>query len=96
LKDPRDFLTDMDFQRNSADEREIKARKNIAGRFGFVLGCVAAVAAIGINMWRAPRPWTLSSISLAVLMAALNIPLGIGLGLLGERLTRVPREPRRK
>jgi len=86
----------MDSQRNSADEREIKARKNIAGRFGFVLGCIAAVAAIGINMWRAPRPWTLSSITLAVLMAALNIPLGIGLGLLGERLTRVPREPRRK
>jgi hypothetical protein len=96
LKHPRDFLTDMDSQRNSADEREIKARKNIAGRFGFVLGCIAAVAAIGINMWRAPRPWTLSSVTLAVLMAALNIPLGIGLGLLGERLTRVPREPRRK
>ena len=75
-------------RKETAEEREIKARKNIAGRFGFVLGCVAAVAAIGINMWRAPRPWTLSSISLAVLMAALNIPLGIGLGLLGEKLTR--------
>ena len=75
-------------RKESAEEREIRARKNIAGRFGFVLGCVAAVAAIGINMWRAPRPWTLSSISLAVLMAALNIPLGIGLGLLGEKLTR--------
>jgi len=47
-------------------------------------------------MWRAPRPWTLSSISLAVLMAALNIPLGIGLGLLGERLTREPRDSGRK
>jgi len=83
-------------RRDSAEEREIKARKNIAGRFGFVLGCVAAVAAIGINMWRAPRPWTLSSISLAVLMAALNIPLGIGLGLLGEKLTRAPRNTGRK
>jgi len=31
-----------------------------------------------------------------VLMAALNIPLGIGLGLLGERLTRAPRDPHRK
>jgi hypothetical protein len=83
-------------RKDSAEEREIKARKNIAGRFGFVLGCVAAVAAIGINMWRAPRPWTLSSVSLAVLMAALNIPLGIGLGLLGEKLTRAPREGGRK
>jgi hypothetical protein len=87
----------MDSQRNSADDREIKARKNIAGRFGFVLGCVAAVAAIGINMWRAPRPWTLSAITLAVLMAALNIPLGIGLGLLVDRVVQAaPREPRRK
>ena len=86
----------MDKPRNTADDREIKVRKNIAGRFGFVLGCIAAVAAIGINMWRAPRPWTLSSVTLAVLMAALNIPLGIGLGLLGERLTRAPREGGRK
>jgi len=29
-------------------------------------------------------------------MAALNIPLGIGLGLLGERLTRAPRDSQRK
>jgi hypothetical protein len=86
----------MDSQRNTTEDGEIKARKNIAGRFGFVLGCVAAVAAIGINMWRAPRPWTLSSVSLAVLMAALNIPLGIGLGLLGERVTRAPRDTRRR
>lgn len=86
----------MDKPRNTADDQEIKTRKNIAGRFGFVLGCIAAVAAIGINMWRAPRPWTLSSVTLAVLMAALNIPLGIGLGLLGERLTRAPREGGRK
>ena len=83
-------------RKSSSEELEIKARKNIAGRFGFVLGCVAAVAAIGINMWRAPRPWTLSSVTLAVLMAALNIPLGIGLGLLGERLTRAPRDSQRK
>jgi hypothetical protein len=83
-------------RRTNKDEEEIKARQNIAGRFGFVLGCVAAVAAIGINMWRAPRPWTISSISLAVLMAALNVPLGIGLGLLGERLTRAPKDRGRK
>lgn len=86
----------MDRPRKTGDDTEIKARKNIAGRFGFVLGCVAAVAAIGINMWRAPRPWTLSSVTLAVLMAALNVPLGIGLGLLGERLTRAPRDTHRK
>lgn len=86
----------MDRPRKNTTDEEIRARQNIAGRFGFVLGCVAAVAAIGINMWRAPRPWTLSSISLAVLMAALNIPLGIGLGLLGERLTRVPKDKKPK
>lgn len=86
----------MDLNRNHPDQQEIKARQDIAGRFGFVLGCVAAVAAIGINMWRAPRPWTLSSVTLAVLMAALNIPLGIGLGLLGERLTRTPKDGGRR
>jgi hypothetical protein len=83
-------------RRRPEDDEEIKARQNIAGRFGFVLGCVAAVAAIGINMWRAPRPWTFSSISLAVLMAALNVPRGISLGHLGERLTRTPKDPRRR
>ena len=83
-------------RRRPEDDEDIKARQNIAGRFGFVLGCIAAVAAIGINMWRAPRPWSISSISLAVLMAALNIPLGIALGLLGERLTRTPKEPPRR
>ena len=83
-------------RRTDKDEQDIKARQNVAGRFGFVLGCVAAVAAIGINMWRAPRPWTFSSVILAVLMAALNIPLGIGLGLLYERLTRAPKPKGRK
>ena len=87
----------MDIQRKRPDDDpEVKARQNVAGRFGFVLGCVAAVAAIGINMWRTPRPWSLSAITLAVLMAALNIPLGIGLGLLGERLTRAPKDHGRK
>jgi len=68
----------------------IKARQNVAGRFGFILGCIAAVAAATINLWRAPRPFTLASVALAVLMAALNIPFGIALGLLGERITRPP------
>jgi hypothetical protein len=83
-------------RKTSSEELEIKARKNIAAA---LVSCSAAspqVAAIGINMWRAPRPWTLSSVTLAVFMAALNIPLGIGLGLLGERLTRAPRDPHRK
>jgi hypothetical protein len=72
-----------------------KARQDAAGRFGFVLGCVAAVAAVTINLWRAQRPWSWQSIVLAVLMAALNIPLGVGIGLLGERMTR-PRDGDRK
>jgi hypothetical protein len=69
-------------------DQEIKTRKDAAGRFGFALGCVAAVAALAINLFRAPRPWTVYSLALAVLMAALNVPLGIALGLLGERMTR--------
>jgi hypothetical protein len=69
-------------------EKEIKARKSVAGRFGFILGCVAAIVAVAINLYRAPRPFTLSSVSLAVLMAALNVPLGIAFGLLGEVMSR--------
>jgi hypothetical protein len=71
-------------------DAEIRARQNTAGRFGFVLGCVAAVLAVGINLRHAPRPWDLASVALAVLMAALNIPLGIALGLVGEKFTRPP------
>jgi hypothetical protein len=70
------------------DDQQIKARQSVAGRFGFILGCVAAVVAATINLWRAPRPFTVASVALAVLMAALNVPFGIALGLLGERLTR--------
>ena len=70
------------------DDQETKARQSLAGRFGFILGCLAAVAAASINLWRAPRPFTVASVALAVLMAALNVPIGIALGLLGERLTR--------
>jgi len=68
----------------------IKTRQNVAGRFGLTLGCIAAVLAATINLWRAPRPFTPASVALAVLMAALNIPFGIALGLLGERITRPP------
>jgi hypothetical protein len=56
--------------------------------------CVAAVAAVTINLIRAPRPYSLISLLLAVLMAALNVPFGIMLGLLGERLTR-PKEKKK-
>ena len=69
-------------------EALIKARQNAAGRFGFILGCIAAVSAASINLWRTPRPFELTSVALALLMAALNIPFGIALGLLGERFTR--------
>jgi hypothetical protein len=79
-------------QRSPNNDRDalIKARQNLAGRFGFVLGCIAAVAAATINLWRVPRPVSLTSVALAVLMAALNIPFGIALGLIGERITRPP------
>jgi len=81
-------------RRKPEDDPRIKARIDAAGRFGFTLGCVAAVAAVTINLIRAPRPYSLLSLVLAVLMAALNIPFGIMLGLLGERLTR-PKDKRK-
>jgi hypothetical protein len=81
-------------QRNR-DDAEVKARQNSAGRYGFVLGCIAAVAALAMNLWRAPRPFSAPSIALAALMAALNVPLGIAVGLLFERMTRRPTDNRR-
>jgi hypothetical protein len=81
-------------RRKPEDDPRIKARIDAAGRFGFTLGCIAAVAAVTINLIRAPRPYSLISLVLAVLMAALNVPFGIMLGLLGERLTR-PRDKRK-
>jgi hypothetical protein len=69
----------------------VQARKQIAGRIGFGMGCVAAIVAGVINFLRAPRPLSFGIVLLIVLMAALNIPIGIALGLLGERVTRVRR-----
>ena len=81
-------------RRKPEDDPRIKARIDAAGRFGFTLGCVAAVAAVTINLIRAPRPYSFVSLVLAILMAALNLPFGIMLGLLGERLTR-PKDKRK-
>jgi len=67
---------------------EFRERKQTAGRIGLAMGCVAAVVAAGINFYRAPRPITLGVAALIVLVAALNIPLGIAIGLFGERLSR--------
>lgn len=78
-------------RRPPEDDPAIKARQDAAGRFGFALGCIAAVAAVVINLWRAPRPWEWTGLALAVLMAALNIPLGIFIGLVGEKVTRPKR-----
>jgi len=76
-----------------ADEHDprlasVRERKQVAGRIGFGMGCVAAAVAAIINFLRAPRPLTLGLVILILLMAALNIPIGIALGLLGERVTR--------
>ena len=87
--------TGMSHRSNRDREAEIKARQNTAGRFGFVLGCATALVALGINLWRAPRPWSWDAIALAVLLACLNIPLGIALGLLAERISRDSHEKRR-
>jgi hypothetical protein len=67
---------------------EIAARKQVAGRIGFTMGCVAAIVAATINFLRAPRPLSAGTLLLIVLVAALNIPLGIAMGLLGEKLSR--------
>ena len=67
---------------------ELKARRQTAGRIGFIMGCIAAIVAATINFVRAPRPLSAGIALLIVLIAALNIPLGIGIGLLGERLSR--------
>jgi hypothetical protein len=78
----------MPFRSDRENEALIKARQNTAGRFGFIVGCCAAIAALSINLWYAARPWGWASILVALLLAALNVPLGIGLGLLTERMTR--------
>ena len=72
---------------------EIDRRINAAGRFGFLLGCIAALLAFGILMFRVPKPVTWLTVLTAGLMAAINIPLGITMGLLGERFTRNKAEP---
>jgi len=74
--------------RDAQPSPEIAQRRNVAGRVGFLLGCLAAVIAAAMNLARAPRPLSLGVILLSVLIAALNIPLGIGLALLVERLSR--------
>jgi uncharacterized membrane protein len=66
----------------------LRARRQTAGRVGFAMGCVAAIVAAIINFLRAPRPISAGIALLIVLVAALNIPLGIAIGLLGERLSR--------
>jgi hypothetical protein len=81
---PRDPLRD-----------DVRVRKQVAGRIGFTMGCIAAAVAAAINFVRAPRPLTLGLGLLIVLVAALNIPLGIAMGLLGEWVTRGTIRPRR-
>src|SRR3954469_24059334 len=75
-------------RRPPEDDPQIKSRVDTAGRFGFALGCIAAVAAVSINFYRSSGEWSVLSTMTAVLMALLNVPLGIALGLWGEKLTR--------
>jgi hypothetical protein len=74
--------------RRKSDDPELRARRQTAGRVGFAMGCIAALVAAAINFVRAPRPVSPGITLLIVLVAALNIPLGIAIGLLGERLSR--------
>jgi hypothetical protein len=75
-------------------QEEIDDRINAAGRFGFVLGCIAALLAFGILMFRVPKPVGFLTVLTAGLMAAMNIPLGIAMGLIGERMTRNTPRPK--
>jgi hypothetical protein len=75
-------------RRRPEDDPAIKARQDTAGKTGFVLGCVAAVAALAINLVRSERPYDFLSLLVAVLMAMLNVPFGIMLALLAEKWTR--------
>lgn len=70
------------------DDPEIKARQNTAVKAGFILGCLASVAALAVNLARTDRPYDFLSLVIAVLMAALNVPFGIMLALLAEKWTR--------
>lgn len=84
----------MDILRNPPNpdrDAAIKTRQDFAGRTGFIFGCTAAVAAVSIIVLRAPSPFTFLSLTTAVLMAALNMPIGIMLALFGERMTRPKR-----
>lgn len=67
---------------------DTRRRIDAAGRFGFVLGLVAAVLAFAISVFRAPKPMSGLAVLTAALMAAINVPLGIAMALLGEKLTR--------
>jgi hypothetical protein len=75
-------------RRKPEDDPAIKARQDAAGRTGFILGCIAGVAAFIVNLSRTERPYDFLSLLVAVLMAALNVPFGIMLALLAEKWTR--------
>jgi hypothetical protein len=75
-------------RRRPEDDPAIKARQDAAGKTGFVLGCIAAIAALVINLMRTERPYEFLSLLVAALMAALNVPFGIMLALLAEKWTR--------
>jgi hypothetical protein len=83
-----DMLLAVKNQPDSSPPPAVAERQNAAGRAGFALGCLAFAITSVLNLMRAPRPLSLGVVFLSLLIAALNIPLGIALALLVERLTR--------
>ena len=81
------------FPRNPNREAVIKARQDVAGRFGFIFGCIATVVTVSLDLYRLERPYDILNVATAVLTAAFSMPIGIGIGLLAEKLTR-PRDLR--
>lgn len=97
------FSDSVDILRNPPNpERDaaIKGRQDVAGRLGFILGCCAAVTSAAWELYRLPQPIEFLTMLMAILFAALNMPVGIMLGLAGEKMTRPrslrpPKRPRR-
>ncbi|HXT14107.1 MAG TPA: hypothetical protein VN706_00665 [Gemmatimonadaceae bacterium] len=88
----------MDILRNPPNperDAQIKSRQQLAGKFGFILGCVASVAALGLNFYWKGVPEEFIGLAFYVLIAALNMPIGIMIGLLFEKWSR-PKDLRPK
>jgi hypothetical protein len=80
---------------NPERDAQIRYRQQVAGKFGFIIGCAAAIIAVTLNFYWNGLPADFVGLAFYVLIAALNLPIGIGIGLLFEKWSR-PKSLRRK